>query len=393
MSKTNTIDHVTRIEGHTKITIQLNDDGKVTDTKYHVTQVRGFEKFVEGRPYYELPSITARICGICPTSHLIASVKACDAIMAVQIPEPARLLRELARIGEGRNRAAQVRPAGDRAAGERIHPSWTVPGGVNKPLSKERRDFIHSEIPIAKSVIRRTLKFFFTPDSSTSMAISTSMTEGCCSRMRQEVPSHPSRLEDAEILAPHVRATAGVNALDGVGIAEAPRGTLIHHYKVDEQGAIVWANLITATGHNNLAINRSIKQVAEHFVDGDQLKEGIGGRARVRSLLELLHACDQSTRPALGSGLTAIPLAHARGSETLRDYRTARLTPEFVPSRRTFDVQHTRFGGDAATAGCTMRPSRRACQVPSARSVRRIRTWLVPSTAKETGSAVCAPPI
>ena len=70
------IDPVTRIEGHAKIDIYLDDAGHVTDTHFHVTQVRGFEKFTEGRPYYEMPSITARICGICPVSHLLASAKA-----------------------------------------------------------------------------------------------------------------------------------------------------------------------------------------------------------------------------------------------------------------------------------------------------------------------------
>src|SRR5512140_1514106 len=95
-----TIDHVTRIEGHAKITIQLDDSGKVAGTEFHVTQVRGFEKFTEGRPFYEMPGITARICGICPVSHLLASVKACDAIMAVQIPEAAAMLRELLHCGQ-----------------------------------------------------------------------------------------------------------------------------------------------------------------------------------------------------------------------------------------------------------------------------------------------------
>jgi NAD-reducing hydrogenase large subunit len=77
-----TIEPVSRIEGHAKITIQLDDAGNVTDTQFQVTQVRGFEKFVEGRPYYEMPGITSRICGICPISHQLASSKACEAIMA-----------------------------------------------------------------------------------------------------------------------------------------------------------------------------------------------------------------------------------------------------------------------------------------------------------------------
>ena len=93
--KTITIDHVTRIEGHARITIKLDDAGHVNDTQFHVTQIRGFEKFVEGRPYYEMPSITSRICGICPVSHSLASSKACDSIMAVRIPDAAAKLREL----------------------------------------------------------------------------------------------------------------------------------------------------------------------------------------------------------------------------------------------------------------------------------------------------------
>ena len=73
MSKQIIIDPVTRIEGHGKITIQLDEDGNVKDAFFHVTQIRGFEKFCEGRPFYEMPSLMARICGICPVSHLVAS--------------------------------------------------------------------------------------------------------------------------------------------------------------------------------------------------------------------------------------------------------------------------------------------------------------------------------
>src|SRR5947199_10703498 len=89
-----TIEPISRIEGHGKITIHLNEDGKVAGTEFHVTQIRGFEKFTEGRPFYEMPGITARICGICPVSHLLASSKACDAILAVRIPPAAAAIRE-----------------------------------------------------------------------------------------------------------------------------------------------------------------------------------------------------------------------------------------------------------------------------------------------------------
>ena len=89
MSRTITINPVTRIEGHAKITIQLDEQGRVADALFHVTQFRGFEKFIEGRPLREMPAVMARICGICPVSHLMASAKACDDLLAVEIPEVA----------------------------------------------------------------------------------------------------------------------------------------------------------------------------------------------------------------------------------------------------------------------------------------------------------------
>ena len=87
------IDPVTRIEGHAKITIHLAEDGRIADARLHITQLRGFEKLCENRPFYEMPSLMARICGICPVSHLIASSKACDAILGVNIPPNAARLR------------------------------------------------------------------------------------------------------------------------------------------------------------------------------------------------------------------------------------------------------------------------------------------------------------
>src|SRR5207248_4936823 len=100
MSQHIMIDPVTRIEGHAKITLQLDEAGKVEDAHFHVTQVRGFEKFCEGRPFYEMPSLMARICGICPVSHLIASAKACEAIMSVRIPHTAAQLRRMLNLAQ-----------------------------------------------------------------------------------------------------------------------------------------------------------------------------------------------------------------------------------------------------------------------------------------------------
>src|ERR1035437_1169596 len=195
-----TIDHVTRIEGHARITIKLDDAGKVTDAQFHVTQIRGFEKFVEGRPYYEMPSITARICGICPISHLLASSKACDAIMAVRIPDTAAKMRELIHCAQfvqshalsffhlsapdlllgmdfdpaKRNVAGLLAEHPDalrdgialrkfgqqvieRLAKERIHPSWIVPGGVNAPFDPQAREKTLAEWPEAMAIVKRTL--------------------------------------------------------------------------------------------------------------------------------------------------------------------------------------------------------------------------------------------
>src|SRR5947207_12110613 len=100
MARQITIDPVTRIEGHAKITIQLDDAGVVQDAKFHVTQLRGFEKFCEGRPFHEMPSLMARICGICPVSHLMASAKACDALLAVSIPPTAEKLRRIMNMAQ-----------------------------------------------------------------------------------------------------------------------------------------------------------------------------------------------------------------------------------------------------------------------------------------------------
>ncbi len=100
MAQTITIDPVTRLEGHGRITLKTNEQGEVSEAYFSVTQVRGFEKFCEGRPYYEMPSLMARICGICPVSHLIASAKACEAIMSVKIPPTAAKLRRALNLAQ-----------------------------------------------------------------------------------------------------------------------------------------------------------------------------------------------------------------------------------------------------------------------------------------------------
>jgi len=105
-------------------------------------------------------------------------------------------------------------------------------------------------------------------------------------------------LNDPAVLGKQIRAHAGVNSLEGVGMIEAPRGLLIHHYKVNEEGAITWANLIVATGHNNLAINRSIDQVARHYVDGKHLQEGMLNR--VSAVVRAYDPCFSCSTHASG---------------------------------------------------------------------------------------------
>jgi NAD-reducing hydrogenase large subunit len=187
-----TIEPVTRIEGHAKVTIHLNDAGTVDHAYLHINEFRGFEKFCEGRAYFEMPSITPRICGICPVSHHLAAAKAADALANCPPPRPAVLLRELMHMGQiiqshgmhffelagpdlllgfdaapaARNvlgllqadpslalKAVGLRKFGQRViellGGRRIHPTFAVTGGVNKALQPAERDAILAGLPDA----------------------------------------------------------------------------------------------------------------------------------------------------------------------------------------------------------------------------------------------------
>lgn len=200
MAQTITISPVTRIEGHAKITIHLDDAGQVADARFHVTEFRGFEKFCLGRSYREMPSITERICGICPVSHALASAKAGDALKGVKIPPTAEKLRRLMHCAQlvqshalsffllagpdlflgmesdpkKRNligfleampelakEGIRLRQFGQdviRLLGERsIHPAWAVSGGVREPLSKEKRDWIAAGLPEAMATARKAI--------------------------------------------------------------------------------------------------------------------------------------------------------------------------------------------------------------------------------------------
>jgi NAD-reducing hydrogenase large subunit len=465
MTQTITIDPVTRLEGHGKITIQLDNQGQVQDAHFHVTQVRGFERFSQGRPFYEMPSLMARICGICPVSHLIASAKACEAIMSVRIPHTAAQLRrmlnlaqmvqshalsffylaspdlllgmesdpasrhvfgvvaakpELGRAGIGLRRFGQhiIELLGNK----RIHPGWVVPGGVTEPLDPAKRDEILAMMPEAYSNIGLALAAYkqiavsFKPEikvfanfPSNYMSLinedeSIEFTDGAlrmidpqgailddgitASRFSEVIGEavepysytkfayykplgypagsyrvgplarlnivkimgtplaekelaefkqlaagpvqssfhyHHARLiemlygiekieqilTDPLILDKHVRASAGVNRLEGAGQAEAPRGTLMHHYKVDENGLITWANLVIATGQNNNAMNMGVLQAAKHYVKDSKFTEGVLNR--VEAVIRTFDPCLSCSTHAFGQMPLVLSLLSADG--------------------------------------------------------------------------------
>jgi NAD-reducing hydrogenase large subunit len=429
MSQRIVIDPVTRIEGHAKISIFMDDAGNVSDAEFHVVEFRGFEKFCEGRPYSEMPGITPRICGICPVSHLLASAKAGDAIMAVNIPPAADKLRRLMNLGQiiqshalsffhlsapdfllgwdtpqaKRNVFGLIAANTDLAragirlrqfgqeiiavlGGQKIHPAWAVPGGVRSPLTEQGRARIRGWLPeayattkIAFDLFKKTLdthekeiqifgnfpslfmglvepdgtwehhggKIRFTDSSGSIIAdqldpqkyyeyIGESVQSssylkspyytplgfpdgmyrvGPLARLnvaeqmgtpkadaelkkfkklghgRSAVTSsflyHYARLieilasierveasmDDADLLSEDLRADAGINSLRGVGVSEAPRGTLFHDYTVDRDGLLRKVNLIVATGQNNLAMNQTVAQIARYYVRGNKIPE------------------------------------------------------------------------------------------------------------------------
>lgn len=427
MTKRIIIDPVTRIEGHAKISIFVDDAGNVTDAEFHVVEFRGFEKFCEGRPYTEMPGITPRICGICPVSHLLASAKAGDAIMAVNIPPAADKLRRLMNLGQivqshalsffhlsapdfllgwdsppaQRNVFGLIASHTDLAragirlrqfgqeiiellGGKKVHPAWAVPGGVRSALTPEGRDKIRSWLPEAHATTRTALELFKRTlatheretqlfgnfpslfmglvaadgtwehhggklrfaDSSGSViadqidpqkyrdvigeAVQDASylkspyykplgpTDGIyrvgplarlniCTHMGVPMADaelrnfkslghgavtssflyHYARLieilaaieyiehglDDPDLYSTDLRADAGINSLRGIGASEAPRGTLFHDYTVDRNGLLQKVNLIVATGQNNLAMNRTVAQIARHFLKGSDITE------------------------------------------------------------------------------------------------------------------------
>jgi NAD-reducing hydrogenase large subunit len=474
MSRNIVIDPVTRIEGHAKITLQMNDAGAVTDAMFHVTQFRGFEKLCEGRPLTEMPSLMARTCGICPVSHLTASAKACDELLSVRIPPTAANLRRLMNLAQivqshalsffyltapdlllgfdadpARRHIFGVAQANPQLArdgirlrqigqtiieilgGKKIHPAWAVPGGVNKPLAVEDRDKALAMLPEALEIARHALAWYkrvaaqysaetrsfanfptlflglisetggleyydgtlrvvnskgdvivdqFPPQKYQELIAEAvepysfmkfpyfksmgypqgiyrvgplarlNIIDHCGTPVADQewaefrelhrgpllssfhyhyarlveiifgIEKMEQLLKSPAILDTHVRARARPNQSEGVGVAEAPRGTLIHHYRIDQDGLMTWANLIIATGHNNLAMNRGILQAAQHFILDGKVPEG--ALNRVEAVIRCYDPCLSCATHAVGQMPLHIQLKDAAGkvvSEVKRD--------------------------------------------------------------------------
>jgi NAD-reducing hydrogenase large subunit len=467
MSRTITIDPVTRIEGHAKITIQLDEQGNVSDARFHVNEFRGFEKFCEGRLMWEMPGITSRICGICPASHLIASAKAGDDILAIGIPETAEKLRRLMTLAQwiqshalaffhlsspdlllgfdsdpaSRNvfgliaehaelarRGIRLRKFGQEViellGGRRIHTPWAVAGGVREPFDAARRDRLAAWIPEAKETAQLALRTLEAAlerhhhevasfgnfrslhvglvsrdgaleyyggllrvrdgDGNTIADkidprhyqehfgevtepwsylklpyykplgypqglyrvgplarlnacdhIDTPLAEAERVRFRalggeagvvnNSFHYHYARLieilfaiekieellADPQLLGTHVRAKAMINRNEGVGACEAPRGVLFHHYHVDDDGVLRGVNMLIATSQNNLAMNRTIRQLAIRHLDGAEVTEGLLNR--IEAGIRCFDPCLSCSTHALGSMALHVRLVGAAG--------------------------------------------------------------------------------
>ncbi|MCE5283064.1 MAG: Ni/Fe hydrogenase subunit alpha [Deltaproteobacteria bacterium] len=462
-----TIEPVTRIEGHGRVTIHLDEKGEVEQTFFHVDEFRGLEKFCEGRPYYEMPQITQRICGICPVSHHLAAAKACDAVARLEPPRPAKLLRELMHMGQmvqshgmhffhlaapdlllgfdaapaDRNvfgiiranpalalKAVNLRRYGqqiiERLGGKRVHPNFTVTGGVNAALDPKDRESIATEreamVAIAQEAIaimkgwveanQETAASFasfpsgymglvdkegglqlydgeirvkdtegrylaqFRPEHYLSHVaehvepwsflkfpyyrkagwpngfyrvgplgrlnvidkIGTPLAEeefklfraiGGGRPVEGSLYYHYARLievlhclerigqllDDPEILSKDIRAYPSEEKIpgQGVGVIEAPRGTLFHDYSTDENGLLTRVNLIVATGNNNWAMHTAAGMVAKAYVKGENLTEGMLNR--VEAAIRCYDPCLSCSTHAIGQMPLEVTLVAADG--------------------------------------------------------------------------------
>lgn len=424
------IDPLTRVEGHGKVTLMIDHVGRVVQARLHIVEFRGFEKFVQGRPYWEAPVMVQRLCGICPVSHHLAAAKAMDQIVGAHTLTPtAEKVRRLMHYGQilqshalhffhlaspdllfgfdaepaRRNLAGliaadpelarkgiELRRYGQEViritAGKRIHGTGAIPGGVNKNVSREERDELRKDIyrvlgwcleavERVRQLYDRHARLFDRFGTIAAHQLCLVRADGAmdlyhgglrartregrtlfdhvdyghyweqigeevrpwsymkfpylralgpqdgwyrvgplarvnlCDHIPTPLADHARRVFLAYGGGSAARATLGTHwarmiellhaaevikaLLDdpdlqgdeltvrgqpqerGVGVLEAPRGTLIHHYRVNAEGLITRCNLIVSTTHNNQAMNETLLAVAREHLDGRELTEGL----------------------------------------------------------------------------------------------------------------------
>jgi NAD-reducing hydrogenase large subunit len=460
------IDPVSRVEGHGKVTILLDDENRVQQVRLHIVEFRGFEKFIEGRPYWEVPVMVQRLCGICPVSHHLAASKAMDRVIgAYPVPASATAIRRLMHYGQvlqshalhffhlsspdllfgfdsdlqRRNIVGVIEAHPDIAkkgvalrkfgqevirvtAGKRVHGTGSVPGGMNRHVGRDDRDMLQRDIAqviswaedavsIAKRLHAANRELYDEFGTFRSKMLSLVRADGALElydgvlRARDEdgtivldgaddqgyrgliaeevkpwtymkfphlrafgreagwyrvgplarvqncdfiatpraeaarreflewgggAPVHATlayhwarmveALHCAEVIAqlladPAILAgdltSSGQRTGRGVGIIEAPRGTLIHDYDVGEDDLVTRCNLIVSTTHNNQAMNEAVRTVARQYLDGHQITEGLLNRIEVA--IRAYDPCLSCATHALGRMPLDVALIDAGG--------------------------------------------------------------------------------
>ncbi len=469
------IEPVTRVEGHGKVTILLDEQNRVHQVRLHIVEFRGFEKFIQGRPYWEVPVLVQRLCGICPVSHHLAAAKAVDMLVGARtLTPPAEKLRRLLHFGqmlqshalhffhlaspdllfgfdsevERRNiigviashpelalQGVKLRKYGQEVirhiTGKRVHGTAALPGGMNKALKASERDELRGGIAQvvawSQAAVKLSRDFFTSSEYSAEFGAFPSNHLGLVGAggdlelydgglraldpggatifdhvdythynryIREEVKSwsymkfpfiigkgaeegwyrvgplarlnicdrvstplaeaerqafraaaggglqhatlayHWARmiemlhaaeaieqlLEDPDLLGTDL-VTQGARALEGVGVVEAPRGTLFHHYKINENDVVEKANLIVSTTNNNQAMNEAVRQVASRYLDGRKLTEGLLNHIEVA--IRAYDPCLSCATHALGRMPLEVSLLAVDGEPLDRLVRSA----------------------------------------------------------------------
>lgn len=461
------IDPVTRVEGHGKITLLLDEHNQVHQVRLHIVEFRGFEVFITGRPYWEVPVVVQRLCGICPVSHHLAAAKAMDTIVGATVLTPtAEKLRRLMHYGQilqshalhffhlcspdlllgfdsdatKRNiigvaashpdlarQGVLLRKFGQEiirhTAGKRIHGTGAIPSGMNKGLTQDERNSLRSDVDTmvawasdAVQLVKRlhSASPDFYAEFGAVKSSTMSLVDGCGAldlydgslrakradgsvifdgipvasyqdRIEEGVKSwsymklphfkalgpdegwykvgplarlqvcsyvptplaeierkaliatgngqsldgsllyHWARLiellhcaevirnllDDPDITGTDLMAPRGARAVEGVGVIEAPRGTLIHHYRVDADDQVTYCNLIVSTTHNNQAMNEAVRQVARKYLSGRHITEGLLNHIEVA--IRAYDPCLSCATHALGKMPLEVSLIDAAG--------------------------------------------------------------------------------